>query len=219
MKLLTPVLAALLSLTLAKPLAQQTNNIENPNVTEIDCPVRPEAGKVSASLCSENDWLGYCHVFVTCEGSCYDLVDQGVIGNFGDGVSSVIWPVGQTCKFFSARSCDWTAGPWDGSFSGQRDVDWFGEGPNDKNPRHPMLNNKIKSFKCSHADTSVNEPTSKVKRENAPEATEAPEESSTGALEQRAVSESADIAGKLPSPCFAISQHIFAIIETQLNQP
>lgn len=157
MKLLAAALSALVSITLAIPLEQQdTTNVA------IDCPIHPNGvGPVSASLCAEVDWLGYCHVHVTCNGSCFDLVDYGILSSFGDGVSSAMFPVGQECKFYSGRHCDYNDGPWAGTFSGQRDVDWFHEYPSDPHPVHAELNNKIRSFKCSH-DTL-----SKAKRDEA----------------------------------------------------
>lgn len=195
MKLLVAALSALVSITLAIPLEQATTNVA------IDCPVRPQVGPVSASLCADVDWAGYCHVFVTCEGSCFDLVDYGVLDSFGDGVSSVMFPVGQECKFFSGRECDWTAGTWDGSYWGQRDVDTFTEGPNDPQPRHPGLNNKIRSFVCSHGSPPSTamvqereEPVSEVVWEH--------KERSPEVLEKRAIAESAEIASKSPSSVF-----------------
>ncbi|KAE9981436.1 hypothetical protein BLS_007408 [Venturia inaequalis] len=189
---LTVALGALLSTTLAIPMEQ--NAIQTTNVA-VDCPIRPEVGLVAATLCADVDWLGYCHAYATCEGSCFDLIDYGVLDMFGDGVSSVIFPVNQPCKFFSRRNCDWRDSDWDGSFWGQRDTDLFAEGPHDPNPRHPMLNNRILSFVCSHGASN------KMKREElAAEAIEEREEGSFEVVEERADPQSTEIASKSPSP-------------------
>ncbi|TID24982.1 hypothetical protein E6O75_ATG04187 [Venturia nashicola] len=188
MRLLTLALCALISITLAIPVDQASSETTN---LAVDCPIRPEVGPVSASLCADTDWLGYCHVYVTCEGSCFDVVDYGVAGMFGDGISSVMFPVGQSCKFFSGRNCDWKDGPWDGSFWGQRDVDWFANGPNDPNPHYSALNNKIRSFMCSHGTLTP----SKMKRDDlALEAVEERGEPSFEVREKRADPESAEVA-------------------------
>ncbi|QDS75605.1 hypothetical protein FKW77_006475 [Venturia effusa] len=146
MKLLVTVLYVLVSTTLATPLNTRQGDTTN---VAIDCSAHPEQGPVSVSLCADKDWLGYCHDYTTCANSCVDLVDKGGLDKFGDGVSSVMFPEGQQCYFYTGRHCDQTDGPWDGSLWGQRDVDTFAEGPNDHDPRHSGLNDRIRSFKCA----------------------------------------------------------------------
>lgn len=195
MKLLTMALCALVSTTLAVPIEQGIIGTTN---LAVECRIRPNSSPIAATLCAEVDWKGYCHEYVTCEGSCFDIVDYGVSGMFGDGVSSVKFPDDQPCKFFSGRNCDWRAGAWDGSFWGQRDVDWFADGPHDANPRYPGLNNKIRSFRCSHSSRN------RMKREDlASEAIEEPEERRPEVLEKRADAETTKIASKSPSPNFS----------------
>jgi hypothetical protein len=121
----------------------------------ISCPVRGRT--VQLGLCADINYGGNCQDFTQCENSCYDLVDYGVINSFGDGVSSLVFPKGQECKFFTGRRCDFNQ-DWEGTYESQPEMDIWRDGSETVTVN---LDNRVLSWICAAGTAS--------KRDAAPE--------------------------------------------------
>jgi hypothetical protein len=128
------------------------------NDLTIDCNGKRTIG---VGLCADINFGGYCHDFLHCESSCYDLIDYGAKDAFGSGVSSFVMPKGQACEFFAGRNCDHSSDNA-GSYESQPDMAVFRNGGGTDNVH---MNDKTNSWVCFYG--------SKNKRDDStPELTE-----------------------------------------------